>query len=275
MTEREGGLGRSPWADGPQEILDLATRLLDDDTEASIRLAMIVVDNAVELIIGTYLGLPTRVTGIRVPRRRLEEASQSFPDLLDALEEFASDRLTAVPLGDIEWYHRLRNQLYHNGNGLTVARRTVEVYVQIATALFESLFGAKLAGGRLPDLNEFLNAWAELESSLARLASRMAAHMARSIPAWERWDRHHGWEAGVTARMLGDAVTSGIVPERVVNELVELRELRNAFVHLGSADVNTPQPDRATIDRVRALRAEVDAVLLEPSADAPVDENSS
>ena len=84
------------------------------------RLAMISIDNSVELMVKTFLGLPKRVTGLQIGREKYREISESFPKLLDALEEHCSDKLDGVDLGIIEWYHRLRNELYHQGNGLTV-----------------------------------------------------------------------------------------------------------------------------------------------------------
>ena len=93
---------------------------------------MISVDNAVELMIKTYLGLPKRVTGLAITRKDFEEISESFPAMLDALEKYASAKLVGIDLGEIEWYHRLRNELYHQGNGLTVERDKVEIYAQLA-----------------------------------------------------------------------------------------------------------------------------------------------
>ena len=111
-----------PWASGPGEVLLHGLALLDKDSGTNRRLALIAIDNAVELSVKTYLSLPKRLTGLSIPRKRLEEISESFPSLLDALEEFASDKLEGVDLGSIEWYHRLRNQLYHQGYGLSVER---------------------------------------------------------------------------------------------------------------------------------------------------------
>ncbi|HEY6763979.1 MAG TPA: hypothetical protein VI386_04345, partial [Candidatus Sulfotelmatobacter sp.] len=103
---------------------------------------MISVDNAVELAVKTYLGLPERARGTKGPgRRELEAASESFPALLDVLGQYAADKLSGVDLSDVEWYHRLRNQLYHSGNGITVERSRVEGYFQIGSLLFENLFG--------------------------------------------------------------------------------------------------------------------------------------
>jgi hypothetical protein len=66
---------------------------------------------------------------------------ENFPMLLDALEKYAASKLDGIDLGEIEWYHRLRNQLYHQGNGLTVERDKVEVYAELANVLFTNLFG--------------------------------------------------------------------------------------------------------------------------------------
>jgi len=131
-----------PWTDGPRELLQHAADHLGLGEDFDRRIAMISVDNAVELATKTYLGLPKRARGTNGPgRKELEAASESFPALLNMLDRYAADKLTGVDLGDVEWYHLLRNQLYHSGNGITVERARVEAYFQIALALFENLFG--------------------------------------------------------------------------------------------------------------------------------------
>ena len=130
-----------PWTEGPRELIQHAVDHLAEGSDFDRRVAMISIDNAVELTIRTYLGLPDRARGGQGPSRsRLEDASQSFPALLDLLERHAEGKLEGVSLADIEWYHRIRNQLYHEGNGITVERERVEAYLQVARALFESLF---------------------------------------------------------------------------------------------------------------------------------------
>jgi hypothetical protein len=105
---------------------------------------MLSIDNSVELMIKTFLGLPERETGIRLPRKQYEELSESFPRLLDAIHEHAPDKVREYNISEIEWYHRLRNQLYHLGNGLTVERQKVVAYAEIARGLFRQLFGQEL-----------------------------------------------------------------------------------------------------------------------------------
>jgi hypothetical protein len=155
---------RQPWASGPGEILKHGLILLADDSDVNRRLALISIDNSVELMIKTYLGLPERVTGIKIARRELSELSQSFPSLLDGLERYATAKLTGVNLGEIEWYHRLRNELYHQGNGLTVERDKVEIYSELAKVLFKNLFGVDLLVKDNADdiLSDFLKAWSRL-----------------------------------------------------------------------------------------------------------------
>jgi len=63
---------------------------------------MISIDNAVELAIRTYLGLPRRVRGTDGPPRRELESASGFPDLLDLLEKYGGDKLSGIELGDIE-----------------------------------------------------------------------------------------------------------------------------------------------------------------------------
>lgn len=161
----------APWTDGPRELLQHAVDHLGEGGDFDRRIAMVSADNAVELAVKTYLGLPKRAcVGSRPGRKQLQEASESFPALLDLLEQHASDRLVGVSLDDIEWYHRIRNQLYHSGNGITVERSKVETYLELAISLFESLFDSppKLsnAGAVRTKTGEFLEAWVNLERQL-------------------------------------------------------------------------------------------------------------
>ncbi len=135
---------------------------------------MISVDNAVELLVKTWLGLPKRSRGTPGPgRKELEAASESFPGLLDLLDKHASGMLSGVDLGDVEWYHRLRNQMYHNGNGITVERSKVEAYFQIAKSLYEDLFGTPLnlddSGAKHTKTGEFLSLWASFDRGFRQL----------------------------------------------------------------------------------------------------------
>lgn len=215
----------SPWASGPKEILRHGLELLRKDSETSRRLAMIIIDNAVELTIKTFLGLPKRITGIHVPRARYQEISESFPRLLDALEEFAASKLKGIELGEIEWYHRLRNQLYHQGNGLTVERDKVSVYSELAKLLFLRLFDEVLEVEELPDtqkLGDFMFNWARFERGLINYSEFVADTFGRTPNVL------------AAARILAE---EGKMNGDVFSKLKTLHDIRNKIVHgQGSAE---------------------------------------
>ena len=93
---------------------------------------MLAIDNAVELMTKAYLGLPKRVTGITLSKRDYDEICESFPRLIETLERVSGNKSEGIDLGAIEWFHRLRNELYHNGNGLTVPQEKVIAYFELA-----------------------------------------------------------------------------------------------------------------------------------------------
>lgn len=218
-----------PWASGPGEILNHALSLLEDDTDVNRRLALICTDNAVELMIKTYLGLPRRVTGINISKTKFREIAESFPRLLDALDDYASDKLEGIDLGEIEWYHRIRNELYHQGNGLTVEREKVDVYSSLAKVLFRNLFGIELSvSGDSSEqmIGSFLNSWIRLERNLAILARLKS-------PA----DPPDSYGYSLMYISLRE---KGVLDEQTIDELDELRKTRNEVVHGARNDlVNT------------------------------------
>ena len=212
-----------PWASGPGEILRHGLSLLKRDSDTNRRLAMISIDNAVELMIKTYLGLPKRISGLSVPRKEYQEMSESFPSLLDGLEKHAPDKLDGIDLGTIEWYHRLRNELYHQGNGLTVERDKVEIYAEISNLLFKNLFGESLVAHATPDtelLGEFMAEWVPLEANLRAWAAR------HSLP---------GQIGGGLIRAMSFLENASILDKEMTTELNHLRLIRNEVVH-GAGD---------------------------------------
>jgi len=226
-----------PWVSGPGEILRHGLSLLKRDSDTNRRLAMISIDNAVELMIKTYLGLPKRISGLKVPRKEYREMSESFPALLDGLEKYAPDKLDGIDLGTIEWYHRLRNELYHQGNGLTVERDKVEIYAEISNLLFKNLFGEGLVAHATPDtelLGEFMAAWVSLEAGLR---------------AWAARNSLTGQIRGGLIQAMTFLKDASILDNKATAELNHLRQIRNEVVHGAGdhRDLLTP----VVVDRVK------------------------
>jgi hypothetical protein len=210
-----------PWISGPKELLEHAAEHLRVGNPFDYRVAMISIDNAVELAIRTYLGLPRRVRGSEGPSRRDLEGAIGFPELLDLLERHGEDRLSGIELGDIEWYHRLRNTLYHDGNGVTVEPDKVDAYHQIARLLFQNLFDtsvehpAELPASTL--LGEFIIKWATLEMRLKNLAEK-------HLPRHDR-----GYRSAIS--FYDGLIAKDIIPPTNRAKLEELTRIRNSVVH--------------------------------------------
>jgi hypothetical protein len=229
-----------PWSSGPGEILRHGLELLRKDSDTNRRLAMISIDNAVELMMKTYLGLPKRVNGLKISRKEYQEVAESFPALLDALEKYAPDKLDGVDLGAIEWYHRLRNELYHQGNGLTVERDKVEIYAELANILFNNLFGYSLvqhSARKTELLGEFMTAWADLEREL------------------RKWSERHSMDRGSLSRhppplleALRLVQESKALDEGDIKEIEHLRAIRNLAAHGQPEWENKLRPE--LVDRV-------------------------
>lgn len=231
-----------PWTSGPRELLEHARSHLASKTAFDCRIAMISVDNAVELAIRTYLGLPKRVRGSDGPPRRELEAAQGFLDLINLLEKHGGDKLSGIELGDIEWYHRLRNALYHDGNGVTVDPEKVDAYNQIANLLFQNLFEASVSPeAEAPAttlLGEFVLKWATLETRIQALA---ATHLPKRTPS-----------AHPALSLYDGLIAKGVAPTSVRRHLEDLARARNAVVHRGTL---------APPDELKRLTAAVDEIL--------------
>ena len=244
-------MSTQPWAAGPKEILEHGISLLRKDSDKNRRLALLSVDNAVELTIKTYLGLPKRISGINVPRKEYVEFSESFPKLLDALEQYAGAKVSGLDLGEIEWFHRLRNQLYHQGNGLTVDRDKVEIYSELAKLLFEGLFETELAFAPEDQhqmLGEFLAAWVAFERVTADL-SRLNSGKLTTLAGRTR----------SPLMAMNEMLRAGVFDATEAKEIDELRRLRNEVVH-GLVDYKTVV-NRKVIQRLERITQKYQKVI--------------
>ena len=125
------------WESGAIELLRHADSHIDLETAFDQRIAFISIDNSVETSVRTFLSLPSSKSGVKVPRKELDDAENSFPGLLSLFWKYAGPRLTGIDEADIQHYHRIRNKLYHDGTGLGVDVQYLSAYRQIATLIPE------------------------------------------------------------------------------------------------------------------------------------------
>lgn len=138
------------WASGPLELLRHAESHLTGESALDTRLALISVDNAVELMLRVFLSIP-REQGDR-PRLNsgeVDRISESFPTLLQTCVKLSPSSFESLDLSEIEYHHRLRNKLYHQGMGLGVDPEFVSAYFVTAKGLLQSLLGVKYRNPQL------------------------------------------------------------------------------------------------------------------------------
>lgn len=233
-----------PWTAGPRELLAHAFEHLAKGNPFDFRIAMISIDNAVELAIKTYLSLPKRIRGSEGPSsKRLQEAGSSFPGLLDLLEEFAKGRLSNLDLGDIEVYHHLRNRLYHDGNGITVDPEHVDSYLQIAKVLLNNLLGIELEKDESNPPSSLLGGlvsnWASLVQEVRLIArSYLDREESPGEPVLHTVDK---------------LITKGILDTQFRRRLRDVNKIRNKLMH--SVSVPLDEED------VRNVLKELDGLL--------------
>jgi len=206
-----------PWTSGPAEILLHALELSLRKTDSSLRLALLTIDNALELMIKAYLGLPKRVNGINLSKKEYEEICDSFPRLVETLEKLASSKIEGIDLGAIEWFHRLRNTLYHNGNGLTVPQSTVTAYFELTKLLYERIFEVSLEirSDELGLVATFIAAWVDLYKTLQRMAGDQL-----------------GEEFLQSTQSINEKLKAeNYIDEHTAEQIDNFRNIRNAVVH--------------------------------------------
>ncbi|MBH9578116.1 DEAD/DEAH box helicase family protein [Inhella proteolytica] len=107
------------------------------------RVALIGFDNAIESSVITFLSLhPDQRGGKTYAKAQVDLWLANFNSKVAFLKEFAALTKQAMPVDQAEfiYYHRLRNELYHNGNGFTPAEEHVFGARQAAVWTFSLLF---------------------------------------------------------------------------------------------------------------------------------------
>ena len=205
-----------PWVSGALELLEHAHSHIEGNSAFDKRMAFISIDNCVEVSIRSFLALPSSKSGIAVSRAELNAISRSFPKLLELLVTRAPDRFSGLDTVDIEYYHRIRNTLYHEGTGLSVDEQHLLAYRGIAEILIQNLFDVTMKPpAPQPSLEMLIRSWNRIEK-LVKTTLENAGFT--STFKWE------------------EAFAAGLLSPADVANLTELRIARNRLVHSDMID---------------------------------------
>jgi hypothetical protein len=133
-----------PWALGPLELLRHADGHLVNGSDTDRRIALIGFDQVIEICIEAFIRLHPKVRGgVEIPRQEQESSLRTFHSKIEFLERYLTDKKKdlGVSYETIVWYHQLRNELYHSGNGVVPAEYVVHGAREAALRVFTAIFG--------------------------------------------------------------------------------------------------------------------------------------
>jgi hypothetical protein len=251
-----------PWVRGPFELIRHADGHLQRGGDTDRLIALIGLDNAIEVCIDVFLNLHPRLRGgFEIPRDDRDRALRNFHSKLEFLDGYVQSQAGPVnlPIERIIWYHSLRIELYHSGNGMIPEAHVIQGAKVAAIDVFKSLFGidlaAKLPGGSVPQAPSQLIQGESLTGQMQLLQSFVAFErelkgILESDDAYKRIDVSRRPE---TAPQLWQAyVRNHDAPARWLGTVERSIRLRNELVH--GAETNWSE------DALREVAADLDTV---------------
>lgn len=138
-----------PWAKGPFELIHHAEGHFNKEPSGlDLRMALISFDNSIEQSIVTYLGLnPIQRKNRILKKEDVKKWQNNFHTKLEFFEHFVVEILKMemkVGRDEIIYFHNIRNELYHGGNGLVPDIGIVKGIRGTAIWIFSVLFELKL-----------------------------------------------------------------------------------------------------------------------------------
>ena len=131
----------APWIRDIANQLAIATILRNSPVGAAQRLSLIVVDNAVEYALKTYV-VQKRLVGTKpsqISPTKWEEKKRNFNKLIRFVQ--SKSGLDPDMVQSIIYYHEIRNSLYHGATPQTAYLKDFQNYLKLAKELVSKLFG--------------------------------------------------------------------------------------------------------------------------------------
>jgi hypothetical protein len=149
-----------PWQKNPAELIQSAIRHLHEQSDIDQLIAFLLLDVGVESTFKTFLLLPDTVTRAKTKYfDRKSAAEGSFHSVVEGVRDAAASRLSAFNMAHVNYFHSLRNQLYHQGNGIIIPKAQVQEYASLAVDLLRALLNVDLTDElRKPEIEARLKA---------------------------------------------------------------------------------------------------------------------
>lgn len=223
-----------PWMRGPFELIRHADGHLNDKGDTDRRIALIGFDNAIEVSIDVFVRLHPKLRGgLEIPRAEVETAQRNYHTKIEFLDSHVQSQQIplSIPVAEIVWFHQLRNELYHSGNGMVPEEHVILGARSAALAVFRALFNVDisslLADGNIPPKQVSKPALVKTlnpEMEFLRWFIELEQEVRKSLPKDEN--------RPMSLRQMWQAVSKDRRELRKLDPAVsELSKTRNAIVH--------------------------------------------
>ena len=200
--------------------------------------------------------------GLELRQEDVEKATRNYHTKIEWLDKYIETNALEIDFSieEVVWYHSLRNELYHSGNGMVPEMHVLEGSRSAATAVFNTLFKADIAsmlGGDAPrrgkpaervlfvaqnDEMELLRLFIEFERALEmtlRVISPKPATRPRS--ARQMWEEYKSlvkippeWDEVVQKVLpIRNSIAHGqsdkVKPDDIVEAYLQLMEVTDAI----------------------------------------------
>ncbi|MHA1456759.1 MAG: hypothetical protein ACTSR5_12385 [Promethearchaeota archaeon] len=208
------------WVSGPKELIEHALSLVKTGKDSDLRIAMICVDNATEIMIKSYLSLNKRILGIHY--KEYYYGIEKFPRMLNLLQKYLiQGEISLDELDKIEFLHSIRNNLYHSGTGISIIKSFVNKYILLARDLLSRLFNFDIHL-KTDDLSkiqgEFLQIFRNIEVNLKNFALTENLIPLISKPY-------------TIAKIMSILLNSKKVSYKFANKFAQIFKFRNEYIH--------------------------------------------
>lgn len=137
-------LQKQPWKNSPMEIFQFVEVLLCR-SDINLNIAFLLIDVGMETLFKNYLIQYKKITGSDLDENDKKNLTNiSFPSLVKLIEKYINSSRETEELKAIEYYHSIRNKVYHQGDGVVPRKEYVYHYYELAKSFLLRLLDVDL-----------------------------------------------------------------------------------------------------------------------------------
>jgi hypothetical protein len=122
-----------PWQVMPAKIIKMALEHADKETDFDHQISFLLLDIGVENALKTYL-----------VNKKQDVEKLYFDELLRKVKEELVNDKKEIPLDEVSYFHKVRNRLYHQGDGVRPTDENLKRYSDLAQKLLKILINVDI-----------------------------------------------------------------------------------------------------------------------------------